>query len=262
MIQVQVQAVILATITTQLRAGTLFAAVPKPKKVVHVGHSYGSVLSAAVASAAPGLSDAIVLTGFVQSNSSASGSWFMINSGWNLAKEIDPARFGDYEDGFVIWPNEKHQQFMFLRYPFFDPAVLAEAEKGKAPFTVGEVVSLASVPQGASNYTGKVLVSFCSSSFFFFFCYLLAVEMYAGFRACLLTCLPSLQIMAGENDLPFCGGQCHGLVDGPDANLGAQYPKASKVGAYVQPNSGHGMNLHYNASAWYKVVNDYLDKEV
>lgn len=32
----------------------------------------------------------------------------------------------------------------------------------------------------------------------------------------------------------------------------------SNFSAVVQPNTGHGLNLHYNSTAAYAVINDFL----
>ena len=31
---------------------------------------------------------------------------------------------------------------------------------------------------------------------------------------------------------------------------------------YIQPDTGHGMNLHYNATGFYKVVNTFVKENV
>jgi hypothetical protein len=68
--------------------------------------------------------------------------------------------------------------------------------------------------------------------------------------------------MAAEFDLIFCGGVCSGLVDGPANPAPKVFPAATPLQIYVQPNTGHGMNLHKNATAWYGVVNEFLAANV
>jgi hypothetical protein len=65
-------------------------------------------------------------------------------------------------------------------------------------------------------------------------------------------------MLSGQADLPFCGGECHGILDSPDALSPSVFPNASPVVTYVNPNAAHGINLHYNASAVYGVVNTFL----
>jgi hypothetical protein len=66
--------------------------------------------------------------------------------------------------------------------------------------------------------------------------------------------------MAAEQDLIFCGADCYGIADGPTSNTPHVFPKAKPLEIYIQPNTGHGMNLHFNATGWYDVVFDFLGK--
>lgn len=74
-----------------LRAGYC-SEIPAAKKVIHVGHSYGSALSNQIVKLDPTISDAIVLTGFSHDNAympKAVASWLQQPARWN-----NPARFG------------------------------------------------------------------------------------------------------------------------------------------------------------------------
>ena len=64
--------------------------------------------------------------------------------------------------------------------------------------------------------------------------------------------------MAADSDLIFCGADCVGLVDGPDSPTYKVFAAAKPLEIYIQPNTGHGMNLHKNATGWYGVVNNFL----
>jgi hypothetical protein len=50
-------------------------------------------------------------------------------------------------------------------------------------------------------------------------------------------------------DTIYCGGSCSAtgssLASIP-AGVGAAFPNASKFEAYIHPNTGHGINFHYN----------------
>lgn len=72
--------------------------------------------------------------------------------------------------------------------------------------------------------------------------------------------LTELQLVAADADLIFCGSNCHGVVDGPYAANAKLFPEAQPLETYIQPNTGHGMNLHFNATGWYGVVQDFLGK--
>lgn len=64
--------------------------------------------------------------------------------------------------------------------------------------------------------------------------------------------------MAGDSDLIFCGADCHGVVDGSDSVSPLVFSAATPFKTYIQPNTGHGMNLHKNATGWFDVVFDFL----
>jgi hypothetical protein len=70
----------------------------------------------------------------------------------------------------------------------------------------------------------------------------------------------STQFIAGQYDLPFCGGECAGVIEGPYSAAPAIFPNARVLQTYIQPNVGHGLNLHLNASAGYAVISSFLQK--
>ena len=157
--QVGPAAGVLATLTTLLREGKLSKVagsdIPTPSKVAHVGHSYGSVISETFANAAPSLSDGLILTGF--SSKSSYGLPFAISSNLHIAAEMDPSRFGNLDKGYLTWGDELSNQYSFLSYPYFDPAVLKQAEANKQPFAVSDFLTAFGMP--APDYVGPVMVS-------------------------------------------------------------------------------------------------------
>jgi pimeloyl-ACP methyl ester carboxylesterase len=155
-IQAPVELAVLATLTQLLRSGKLSPQIPVPVKVIHVGHSYGSQLSNALASAQPKLSDGLVLTGY--SLDSTYQPWFLQSTGFHLAKDIIPGRFANASTGFVTWGDKVANQFAFLTYPYFDPVVLDRAECGKMPITIGELLTLKLISPLSPKFTGPVMV--------------------------------------------------------------------------------------------------------
>ncbi|KAH0840434.1 hypothetical protein AYO21_03070 [Fonsecaea monophora] len=221
-IQSLVELAVLVSLTTLVRAGNI-SQVPVPDKVVHVGHSYGSELSASLASVAPDLTDGVVLTGY-----SAIGNYstfFVANTALHLASTNQPKRFPNstYSNGFLTWPDKYGNQYSFFQYPFFDPAVLDQAEATKFPFTFGEFLTMTALPLAAPNFTGPVL--------------------YLG----------------SEADLIFCASNCTGLF-GPDSAAVQSFSGSSSVETYLQPDVGHGLNLHHNATGAYNVILDWADR--
>lgn len=72
-----------------------------------------------------------------------------------------------------------------------------------------------------------------------------------------------------DADLVFCGSNCL-ATDGFDPTLPSipaavksSFPgvNASDFMAYVQPNTGHGINFHYNATGANTVIMEFLNKK-
>ncbi|KAE9986668.1 hypothetical protein EG328_004995 [Venturia inaequalis] len=221
-VQTIIELAVLTGITSLIRSGSISEKIPIPKKIVHVGHSYGSSLSNALAATRPELSDGIVLTGY--SLNATYQPWFLRASAFHLASENQPKRFSSLSSGYLTWGDKFTNQYAFLKYPHFDPEVLDKAEAGKFPFTLGEILTGGLIPVAAPNFAKPVL------------------------------------LMAADADLIFCGSDCHGVVDGPYAANPKVFAAAQPLETYIQPNTGHGMNLHFNATGWYGVVQDFLGK--
>lgn len=222
-IQSTVELAVLATLTTAIRTGKIPKSIlsTPPKKVLHVGHSWGSELSNALAATFPSLSDGVVLTGY--SHIFQYQLMFVANSAFHLASESQPARFANRSSGFLTWGDKYDNQYSFFSYPYFDPKVLTYAESTKFPFTIGEFLSQSALNFSASAFTGDVLY------------------------------------VAAQHDLIFCGGDCVGLF-GTQSAAKQAFPNAKSWEEYIQPNVGHGINLHYNASGAYEVIMNWAEK--
>nr|OQO28670.1 hypothetical protein B0A51_04781 [Rachicladosporium sp. CCFEE 5018] len=203
-----VQLAILTSITKRLRDGDIHAKVARPAggKVYHVGHSYGSLLTHGLLATAPNLSDVLGIEQFETSTT------------FHLAKENQPKRFGNLSTGSLTWADELANQYNFLAWPYFDPAILAKAEAGKWPFSLGELITYAAVPNNASVYAGSVL------------------------------------LISGDVDRIYCAGDCTGTLE----SAAKTFVGAKRVETYLQPRTGHGLNLHHNVTAGYKVMQDFL----
>jgi hypothetical protein len=84
------------------------------------------------------------------------------------------------------------------------------------------------------------------------------------------------QVTSGQYDLIFCASNCTGQI----RKAGQYFPNAdvsshTKMNRpmvlltcnkpffpYIQPDTGHGMNLHYNASGLYRVINGFFTENV
>jgi pimeloyl-ACP methyl ester carboxylesterase len=156
-VQTQTQLVILEKPTQLARNGDLSSSIPKPQKLVYVGHSCGSLLTNALVAAQPDLSDGLILTGFTHNT-----TWlpfFDLAISFHLAKENNPRRFSQLSTGYLTWGDKYDNQAAFLYQPFFDRAVLDVAEETKAPYALAELLSSTTVSLLAPEFRGPILVS-------------------------------------------------------------------------------------------------------
>jgi len=191
----------------------------KPQKVIHAGHSFGSGLTYALSATYPSLTDGIVLTGF--SFNTTFNPYFVAGANFQQANQVLSSH---YPPGYLVSSNVVANEFLFFTPPYFDPQILAFAEQNKKPVAVGELLTMGSVPM-QSPFTGPVL------------------------------------IIAGSNDVPFCGGDClntGGAAESIPAQGKLAFPSAKAFEAYIQPDTGHGLNLHYNATGGYEVIAGFL----
>ncbi|KAK4997345.1 hypothetical protein LTR66_003227 [Elasticomyces elasticus] len=244
----------LASITFMLRNGSLPTVNHAFSKVVHVGHSFGAAQTYALTAMYPDISDGIVLTGF-STNGSFVG-YFGAGADFQQANLNQPLRFGPasnyrtlkaffenyalvdlvaplqiapeeslaYVNGYLTNSNANSQQYLFFYPPHFDTGILYYGEQTKQPVTIGELLTLGSLPM-TSTFKGPVLV------------------------------------FTGSNDLPYCGGDCFNTgTSAPSIPSTARtsFPGASVFEAYIQPITGHGLNFHYNATAGYRYIQDFL----
>ncbi|USP82614.1 alpha beta-hydrolase [Curvularia clavata] len=286
-IQAQAELEALNSVTLQLRKGKIYGIDRSFDKVIHVGHSFGSILSYWLSSKYPENTDGLILTGF-----SVAGQFLpYIVAGMNLhsARLNQPLRFGNasnhglmklaqkysveenlaeglqkvlmlagidldsdeawnqiatteilnlvngynktvhslnYPSGYMTTSSLAGLQYGFLQPDNYDIGLAVHGEETKQPVTVGELLTIGSSPS-SSSFTGPVLV------------------------------------ITGETDVPFCGGNCFGQIMGtnysniPEA-VAQVFPSASAFQSHIQPNTAHGLNFHYNATAGYKVMQDFL----
>ena len=160
---------------------------------------------------------------------------------------VDPPQKVPYVDGYLTNSNIDANQYLFFLPGHFDTGILVAGESTKQPFAVGESLTLGSLAK-TNAFAGPVLV----------------------FTGCKPhprpNKLPSNQIIdkvRTANDLPYCGGDClatgTSLPSIPAAAV-ASFPNVGpgNFTAYIQPETGHGLNAHYNATAGYAVVQEFI----
>lgn len=283
LIQAPAEVSALYEITKMLRNGSLPTVPTAFKKIITVGHSFGSIQSYTLSALHPDAQDGIILTGF-------SGDAAYLNAAiaaWNLhlARLNQPFRFGDARNratpsrfdrsinlytlsyqalkgaglsddeiqqelttteygniltasnatsgpapqdlpaGYLTWSDFSSNQYTFFYPGAFDLNLGLEVEATKQPVTTGELLTLTSFP-ASTSFSGPV------------------------------------QVVTGEQDAIFCGGDCYAVGSADASSIPAEvapaFPKAQPFEAYIQPNTGHAINAHYNATGAYDAIQTFL----
>ena len=202
-------------------ADTVFNALAKPNKVVHVGHSFGSFLTSAFIAKYSSLTDGAILTGYFYGK--YLGAPGMASWGVDFAATSSPPF--NRSSGYVVCQKSGIQNLFFGGNPdtAFTPEMLDYGDSLKQPVPIGELAS-------AFNIIG-----------------LQGPELKAP-----------VQFMLAEFDFYICDGNCKGAYDLQDFKN--TYPNAAVVEDYIQPNTGHAFPLHNNATAGYQVTFDFLNR--
>ncbi|KKK12610.1 hypothetical protein AOCH_002275 [Aspergillus ochraceoroseus] len=219
-IQTPLEVAALAQLIDMVRNGS-YPGIIVPRKVILIGHSYGSVQTYDLTATDPSSADAIVLTGF-SLNQTFSPS-FIAGGNWQQAYLTQKSAY-NYTPGYLASGNINADQYLFCHWPEFDPSLLAYVETIKQPVTVGELLTIGSVP-AQNPFAGPVL------------------------------------LISGSNDVPFCGGDCYNTGGGAPSipsDAAKAFPNARPFEAFVQPNTGHAINLHYTAKEAYNFMFVFL----
>jgi pimeloyl-ACP methyl ester carboxylesterase len=233
-VQAPLQLEILRQLTLMARNGTLYSfagkakpadatfnELTKPSKVVHIGHSFGSVLTSAFIARFPDLTDGAIITGFFLNK--YLGKAGMASFGVDYAPTSSPPY--NRSSGYLVCQKSGIQNIFFggdLKTAY-TPEMLDYGNAIKQPFSIGELTSAFWI-LGLEGPSLKAPV----------------------------------QYMLAEFDFYICGGDCKGLFD--LQALQQTYPNAADIEVAVQPNTGHAFTLHNNATAGYQLTFDFLDR--
>jgi len=145
----------LAALTRMLRSGSVPDLPTSFDKIVHVGHSFGSIQSYTLAQLYPDLSDGLVLTGFSQNPSWV--PYFAIGSNFISVTTI-PGLKESYDAGYFVPGDLSGLQFDFFAPGNFDPALLPFAYQTGQPVSVGELLTTLAGTGNSSTFAGPVLI--------------------------------------------------------------------------------------------------------
>lgn len=153
-IQVFLEIAALKALTDQVRGGQLCGISTKFNKTVHVGHSFGSVMTYVLSNTQPNITDAIVLTGFSQVSQFMAS--FVLGGNFAPVKEIPPLA-EQYDAGYLAPKTSIGVHIDFFGPDDFDPELLQVAFKKGQPAAVGELLTLGAAPK-ESVFAGPVMI--------------------------------------------------------------------------------------------------------
>lgn len=222
-IQTLLEVAALKALTDKLRAGTIGGKnVPKFAKVLHIGHSFGSVQSYALTAMYPNISDGLGLTGFSQNGSFL--SFFLLGGNFAQANLHVPSA-KTLPNGYLAPIAQQGVHINFFAPGDFDPAFLPYAFQTGQPVTTGELLTIGGATGAPNAIAAPVL------------------------------------IITGEHDIPFCGGDCFKAPTGfnsiPETSK-ANFKNAKPFEVSIVPGAGHGLNYQYTHVRTYKTILDFF----
>lgn len=147
---------ILVELTNFVRSAQFAGTVGTPPKIVHVGHSYGSLIVNSLLATNPGISDGALLTGVGYVGTTI--GTFLEALALRIANQLDPHRWSDRDAGYLI-PNDKYANVAaFLALGTYDEGMVEYIETVKQPLAAIEFASRRLL-QLNTTYTGPVMVS-------------------------------------------------------------------------------------------------------
>jgi pimeloyl-ACP methyl ester carboxylesterase len=279
-VQARAEVEALNVVTTKLRLGQVPQINHRFQKVVHVGHSFGSVQSYWLSALYPNNTDGLILTGY-----SAASFLTTTVAAWNLhiARLNQPYRLGDASQSTLC------QIFSGLGFDNLEESLQTLARKtnlGLSDQDIWNVIGTTEVSNLIQGYNqtvcplnyapGYLTWSDLTASQFTFLWpgrYDVGLGLAAeatkqpvttGELLTIGSAPPTTSfdgpvlILTGEYDQPFCGGNCYAASPNILAQAVSQFPNASAFVPYVQPRTGHGLNAHYNSTGAYTVAQNFL----
>ncbi|PTB66987.1 alpha/beta-hydrolase [Trichoderma citrinoviride] len=190
-------------------------------KVVGVGHSAGSTLTQGITTQFPHDFDAVVLSG----TSASAASVAMTMAAFNFVNaNADPApQFKGLPAGFLTQQSAAGIQFAFYRFPNYDDDAFERQVANKQTNTLGVLLTLGGIVAPSTQFTGPV------------------------------------QIINGQHDLVFCGGNCLYPTDQDVVALETFYPAAAKGSqTYIAAGAGHAIAAHKSGPDSFKEMIQFL----
>ena len=197
-------------------------------KIIHIGHSFGSILTTALLATYGNLSDAAVSTGYIMNDHFA--EMRKTSHGLEYAPQNNQTLFGDRSSGYMVDGTLSGFQTVFF-------STQANTTTGTGGFDT-EVL----------DYAFSIRQTITTSEFLPPTIDLGAAPDFKG----------PLQFMLAEFDYPVCRGDCRLSFD--PVFFQSLYPNATDIDIYTQEGNGHALTLHRKANTGFKATLDWLDR--
>ena len=196
-------------------------------KFIHIGHSYGSILTMALAAKYPNLSDAAIFTSAIYNKEIYS---LQTPLAYEFALDNDPKLFAGSKSGYLVPGTVSGIQTGFFSsrenkttgIGGFEPRLLDYAYSIRQPVPLAVHYALAVLDILALEFTGSV------------------------------------QFVVAEFDFLVCYGDCRNTYN--TTELLEFYPKAADINVHVVPGTGHGLPLHNKARIGFDATLAWLDR--
>ncbi|KAF7973732.1 hypothetical protein HWV62_14300 [Athelia sp. TMB] len=226
LVRTEIEAQITNTIIQQLRRSSLpFSFLSE--RIILVGHSFGSFVINAVLNEYPQAADAAIMTSyahvFAQANSSVGEQVFA------PARDVFPSRFGHLDPGYLTQSNESDYRAVFFAM-----------DDSFAP----------TIPQVLFDHQDVQAVGEQSSIY---------AELDGGFETLVAGSYKGhVAFMAGQQDEPFCAGDC-GTGNASLLALSQPFfPVAKNFSSFLVPDTGHLMQYHHSARSAFALLHEWL----
>ncbi|MCJ1451432.1 hypothetical protein MMC28_001769 [Mycoblastus sanguinarius] len=225
--QFSIQPSILIELAGLLKAGKYTGNIGVPRAVTLIGHSFGSILTHGVAVYAPQAVDEIVLTGYGLNFSTIDLP--LVLQGWNV--RIAETASAEVDAGYLTWVD---------LYANINMLVSINCAQGtKETYNAIRFFKALGYDISAAQFLEANKQPFAVGE--------------------LLTAEPSLSKFPVPKFsgpvLLINGAYCVDVLQHPAAEL---FSSSMNFESHVQPGMSHAMNLHYNATGYYRVVTDFL----
>jgi pimeloyl-ACP methyl ester carboxylesterase len=154
-IQVFLEIAALKELTHLVATGQVKGITADYADIIHIGHSFGSIITYNLVNNHPGISSGIVLTGFSQV--AAYVSQFALGGNFAPVTE-NPTLAAKYPAGYVAPKSTICVHINFFAEGTFDPKILDAAAETGQPATPGEILTLGAGTSQPSCFKGPVLI--------------------------------------------------------------------------------------------------------